>query len=140
MSEFENNSDPQQANDSSKPSLSSASTTDVKDPIEHKLEGKKPYDNILPYKMVEYRDHDSTINYQAAETGFYRIVFSNEHSWYRPKTLLWRYCLLSPTDHIKNDSKIHVRNTQQPQKTTNAALIDMEDDQPIIDTPEVTAA
>jgi len=36
------------------------------------------------------------VTFIAKETGFYKIIFSNEHSWYRPKTLKFRYVVLRP--------------------------------------------
>ena len=36
------------------------------------------------------------VTFIAKEAGFYRIVFSNSHSWYRPKTLKFRYVVLKP--------------------------------------------
>ena len=31
----------------------------------------------------------------AKEEGFYKIVFSNQHSWMRAKTLMYRYVVLN---------------------------------------------
>ena len=36
------------------------------------------------------------VTFIAKERGFYKIVFSNEHSWYRSKTLKFRYVVLRP--------------------------------------------
>lgn len=74
--------------------------TEDHDFVEHTLDGTHPYEIIHPYKSVEALSYDQTINFIAIDPGFYRIVFSNEHSWYRAKELLWRYCVLKPTDHL----------------------------------------
>ena len=45
-------------------------------------------DEIQPKKLVD----SSTVqqmNFITKETGVYRLVFSNDHSWYRGKTLMY---------------------------------------------------
>jgi len=34
----------------------------------------------------------------ASEPGFYKVIFSNKHSWLRAKKLLYSYNVLRPTD------------------------------------------
>jgi hypothetical protein len=36
------------------------------------------------------------VTFVAKEQGFYKVVFSNSHSWYRPKTLKYRFIVLKP--------------------------------------------
>ena len=36
------------------------------------------------------------VTFIAKEAGLYKIVLSNEHSWYRAKTLQLRYVVLEP--------------------------------------------
>ena len=36
------------------------------------------------------------VTFIAKEMGFYKIVFSNRHSWMRAKTLRYRYVVLKP--------------------------------------------
>jgi hypothetical protein len=65
------------------------------------MSGKFPYENIIDYKNIEkiegaVEKGDVCVNYAAQEPGFYRIVFSNAHSWMRKKTVLFRYSVLAP--------------------------------------------
>jgi len=34
------------------------------------------------------------------EEGFYKIIFSNQHSWVRSKILKYRYIILKPVENI----------------------------------------
>lgn len=75
--------------------------TIVKNAIHHSMSGKFPYENIIDYKNIEkiegaVEKGDVCVNYAAQEPGFYRIVFSNAHSWMRKKTVLFRYSVLAP--------------------------------------------
>lgn len=36
------------------------------------------------------------ITFIAKESGFYKLLFSNEHSWMRSKSLKFRYVVLKP--------------------------------------------
>jgi len=40
------------------------------------------------------------VTFIAKEEGFYKIVFSNTHSWMRPKTLKFRYVVLKPVEPL----------------------------------------
>ena len=69
----------------------------TKDHVEHILDGESPFSTIIDYKMIDTSDsQDITINYFASEPGFYRLVFNNDHSWVRAKTVLYRICALMP--------------------------------------------
>ena len=79
----------------------------TRDAIHHIMEGPNPYECIIDFKMIEKSKNgeDITINYLAVEPGFYRIVFSNQHSWVRQKTVIYRYCVLVPVDNGKPVTK-----------------------------------
>jgi hypothetical protein len=67
------------------------------DEIDHPLERATPLQEIQSLKQVD-SSTAKTINYIATEPGFYKLVFSNRHSWIREKVLSYRYCVLRPTD------------------------------------------
>lgn len=65
--------------------------------IEHPLVGPHPMQEIIGFTMVkDTSEKQATINFRVTQPGFYRIVFSNEHSWYRSKIVMFRYCVLTP--------------------------------------------
>jgi len=51
------------------------------------------------------------INYISEEPGIYKLVFSNEHSWVRGKSLMYRYSVLRPT--TKELEKIAIRERDE---------------------------
>lgn len=64
--------------------------------IVHCLEGNTPLQEVQGLRLVD-ATMPCKLNYIASEPGLYRIILSNEHSWYNSKQLLFRYCVLSPT-------------------------------------------
>lgn len=95
---------------------------DKKNVIEHPMTG---YECIIDSKLVERKpnEFDITINYKAVEPGFYRIAFSNEHSWVTKKTVLYRYCVLVPVNPVNKE----LQAESLSQRIEQQNLIDMED-------------
>lgn len=112
--------------------------------IYHQINGKKPYENIIDFKTIiatpqpsNNNINDITINYIAKEPGFYRIAFSNEHSWMTKKVVLFRYCVLVPVDQKeqkeyidKNILGIKEKKTEETPIVESKNLMDMLDDEP----------
>jgi hypothetical protein len=42
------------------------------------------------------------VTFVAKEPGFYKVIFSNSHSWMRGKTLKFRYVVLRPVNSRVN--------------------------------------
>lgn len=103
----------------------------ARDTIYHSMEGKIPYECIIDYKLIEksLNNEDITINYLAVEPGFYRIVFSNQHSWMRKKTVLYRYCVLTP---LEGQDNINEPDIKLPDHSEGKNLMDLLDDEPEI--------
>ena len=49
---------------------------------------------IEPLKKVESSPEIVTTTYIAKEPGVYKVTWSNEHSWFNKKTLLYRVAVL----------------------------------------------
>lgn len=55
-------------------------------------------ESVFPLQIMESNVSMTKITFIAKEAGFYKVVFSNEHSWYRAKTLSYRYTVLAPVE------------------------------------------
>ena len=51
---------------------------------------------VFPMQIIESCDNMVKVTFIAKENGFYKILFSNDHSWLRAKTLKFRYVVLKP--------------------------------------------
>lgn len=80
--------------------------------VVHCLDGNTPLQEVQGLRLVD-ATMPCKLNYIASEPGLYRIVLSNEHSWYNSKQLLFRYCVLSPTHEQ------HQINIQEEQKVND---------------------
>ena len=65
--------------------------------IEHSTTGDNGLQEVIALQNVD-SSQAKTINFVAKQTGMYKLVFSNEHSWMRGKSLMYRYSVLRPTD------------------------------------------
>ena len=54
---------------------------------------------VYPMSLIESSESLVKVTFIAKEPGYYKIVFSNEHSWMRSKTLKMRYVVLKPVVH-----------------------------------------
>ena len=107
-----------------------------RDTVHHSLHGKTPYECLIDYKLIEKtpNNEDVTLNYLATEPGFYRIVFSNEHSWLRKKVVLFRYCVLTPVGG-SGDQQPEARDVSgysQIEIAPSKNLMELLDDEPEI--------
>ena len=57
---------------------------------------------VLPLNLVESSSSPVTISFIAKVSGYYKVVFSNEHSWVRGKSLKFSCAVLRP----EPDSKV----------------------------------
>ena len=73
---------------------SQASTFDTSNPNVHTSENMK---TIIPMVLLQ-TDVEKRIDYITKEPSFFKLVFSNDHSWVRAKTMYFSYCVLKPTD------------------------------------------
>lgn len=55
-------------------------------------------EEVYPLKVIDSAEQVVKVTFIAKETGFYKILFSNAHSWMRAKTLHYRTVLLKPVD------------------------------------------
>jgi hypothetical protein len=55
-------------------------------------------EEVFPLQTIESSENMVKVTFIAKEEGFYKIVFSNQHSWVRGKTLNYRYVVLNPVD------------------------------------------
>jgi len=53
-------------------------------------------EEVFPMQIIESSENMVKVTFIAKEPGFYKILFSNEHSWMRAKTLKFRYVVLKP--------------------------------------------
>ena len=62
------------------------------------IDSEHPFEPVVPIAHIQPDGtNDYICNYFCNEPGYYRIHFSNEHSWLNPKKLMYRFCVLSPT-------------------------------------------
>lgn len=69
---------------------------------------------VFPLQVIESSDSMVKITFIAKEEGFYQILFSNEHSWMRSKTLKFRYAVLRPVLHDDEDDEEPEQAPKQP--------------------------
>ena len=55
-------------------------------------------EEVFPLQVIESSENMVKVTFIAKEEGFYKIVFSNLHSWVRAKTLNYRYVVLKPVN------------------------------------------
>ena len=53
-------------------------------------------EEVYPLKIIESSDQVVKVTFIAKEVGFYKVIFSNQHSWMRSKILRYRYVVLRP--------------------------------------------
>lgn len=53
-------------------------------------------EEVFPLQVIESSESTVKVTFIAKEPGFYKILFSNEHSWMRAKTLKFNYVVLKP--------------------------------------------
>lgn len=70
---------------------------------------------IFPMQVIDCQDNMIKVTFIAKEEGFYKILFSNEHSWMRPKTLKFKYVVLRPVTH-QNDYEEPVEEVKKMEK------------------------
>jgi hypothetical protein len=56
----------------------------------------KNLEEIFPLQKIESSPNLVKVNFIAKEAGVYKILWSNNHSWFKAKTLLYRLMVLSP--------------------------------------------
>jgi hypothetical protein len=63
---------------------------------------------VYPLSEIESSESLVKVTFIAKEPGYYKIVFSNEHSWLRSKTLKMRYVVLKPveTEHTGDKASL----------------------------------
>lgn len=113
--------------------LSASAKGKRRDTIHHSLAGSNPYECLIDYKLIEKAPNaeDVTLNYLAVEPGFYRIVFSNQHSWMRKKVVLFRYCVLTPVGGAQEaEAAGDGSRISQADIAPSKNLMDLLDDEP----------
>jgi hypothetical protein len=65
--------------------------TEGEDIIQH-----KHLEEIHPLDKIESSPNPVKVKFIAREPGVYKILWSNSHSWFKAKTLLYRVIVLSP--------------------------------------------
>jgi len=60
---------------------------------------------VYPLSEIESSESLVKVTFIAKEPGYYKIVFSNEHSWLRSKTLKMRYVVLKPVETEQTGDK-----------------------------------
>ena len=60
---------------------------------------------VYPLSEIESSESLVKVTFIAKEPGYYKIVFSNEHSWLRSKTLKMRYVVLKPVETQQTGDK-----------------------------------
>mmetsp|Transcript_17414 Transcript_17414/g.29304 ORF Transcript_17414/g.29304 Transcript_17414/m.29304 type:complete len:86 (+) Transcript_17414:1672-1929(+) len=60
---------------------------------------------VFPLQRIESSSNLVKVTFVAKEQGFYKIVFSNAHSWMRAKTLKYRYMVLKPVNELLTPEK-----------------------------------
>mgnify|MGYP001048108266 CR=1 FL=1 len=68
------------------------------DEIEHP---HSSFVTVLPLNLVESSSSPVTISFIAKVSGYYKVVFSNEHSWVRGKSLKFSCAVLRPEPNAK---------------------------------------
>ena len=56
---------------------------------------------IEPKQISDCHEKPVKITYRIEQQGFYHIVFSNQYSWYKARTLKYRWCVLIPENDLK---------------------------------------
>lgn len=54
-------------------------------------------EEIFGLTKIESAVKPIKVSYIAKEPGLYKIIWSNEHSWFKSKTLKYRISILKPT-------------------------------------------
>ena len=62
-------------------------------------------EEVYPKKLIDSSEQIVKVTFIAKEPGFYKIIFSNQHSWMRAKILRYRYVVLRPVEsgHLDDD-------------------------------------
>lgn len=58
-------------------------------------------EEVFPLQAIESSENMVKVTFIAKEEGFYKILFSNQHSWMRGKTLMYRYVVLKPVNNTQ---------------------------------------
>mmetsp|Transcript_34719 Transcript_34719/g.53279 ORF Transcript_34719/g.53279 Transcript_34719/m.53279 type:complete len:249 (-) Transcript_34719:1195-1941(-) len=106
--------------------------------IEHLVEGEDGMTEVLPPVYIDSKeqlhnigqdfstssqgekgstkinDGHVRISYRAKAPGLYCMVFSNEHSWLRSKTLKYRYSILEPVDSSSHPENVDTEPSSTP--------------------------
>lgn len=53
------------------------------------------------------------VSFIAKEPGIYKVVWSNEHSWFKAKTLAYRISVLRPVEVQAEEEKASVENVEK---------------------------
>ena len=53
-------------------------------------------EEVYPLKLIDSSEQVVKVTFIAKDVGFYKILFSNQHSWVRSKRLRYRYVVLKP--------------------------------------------
>ena len=51
---------------------------------------------LMPSTLLDPSISTMTLRFLARDTGFYKLVFNNEHSWYTSKILRYKYAVYTP--------------------------------------------
>ena len=86
-------------------------------------------EEIFPLQVIECSENMVRITFIAKETGFYKLLFSNEHSWIRAKNLKFRYVVLKPlSNEIQCDPLASKENAglihNDPEKKLSFRIMD----------------
>ena len=55
-------------------------------------------EEIFPLSKLDSHPNFVKVSFIAREPGLYKVVWSNEHSWFKQKTLNYRISVLRPSD------------------------------------------
>ena len=69
---------------------------------------------VFPLQIMECNESMTKITFIAKESGFYKVIFSNEHSWYRSKTLSYRYTVLAPVEVLPQSDTAPAASDSEP--------------------------
>jgi hypothetical protein len=62
-------------------------------------------EEVYPITKVESSPNPVKVNFFAKEAGLYKILWSNDHSWFTAKTLRYRINVLKPVEEGHEDLK-----------------------------------
>jgi hypothetical protein len=81
------------------------------DDIQH-----KNLEEIYPLRKIETSQELVKVSYVAREPGVYKVTWSNAHSWFKAKTLMYRILVLKPEVIAEEPASPTVVRKEDPRK------------------------